>query len=134
MTPTPDILAFDPGVTVGVCVLDTTGSVLLSVSLAWDHFDLDYGRRLRETHSSVSDVVVEEGPSWTQNHRIEVQSVEHVLRQVFPDAHWVRPSEWKGTPQASNADIPLGSITQHERDAVKMATWFRAIRERRVAS
>lgn len=128
------LLAFDPGVSVGVCGLDATGNVLMSQTLSWDHLDLDAAYQLRKTYSNATEIVVEKGPRWSSNHRREIQSVEEVLTQVFTDIHWVQPSQWKGTPQARDADIPLGAVTQHERDVVRMATWFHETRERRVTS
>lgn len=118
------ILAFDPGVTTGVAVVDN-GEIIYTAALGT--VDGMVTRNLAKRFPG-AEVVAEAPPLMGGNYRPHTQSVEEAIKKQFPDAYWVNPGQWKGTPP-SRTPVPK-SLTQHEKDAVHLAFWFKANRSR----
>jgi hypothetical protein len=120
------VLAFDPGATTGVALVDRSDGTIMRTEAYSPSEVLEYARRMVTTqsnrwHSNSSFVVViEKGPEWQQHSPI-TRSVETKLRDIFPTAHLVTPNRWKGHPAAKCSER-LG--TKHEKDAVKLARWY----------
>lgn len=119
------ITAFDPGVSTGAAVIDDSGAIV----------ETSVGRTLEDAHLIAvrfkqdypeNYVVIEEPPLRGGNYRPHTQQVEEDLRKIFPDATWISPGQWKGTP-ASRGSLPK-YLTQHEKDAVGLARWFKKTR------
>lgn len=105
------MLAIDPGMTTGVAVLNSQGEVILATELYGDT-DLVV-RTLASVQSD--DQVIEQGPPNRNNAYLD--DLDGRLRQQYPDATWMRPSDWKSTPRAES---PVADSSIHVRDAVRM--------------
>jgi hypothetical protein len=119
------VLAFDPGGTTGVALLDRSTGIILRTEAFTPSEVLEYARRMevkRRAFTPVDNfiVVIEKGPEWQQHSPI-TRSVEVKLRSIFPDAHLVTPNRWKGHPAAVCKER---MTTKHEKDAVRLARWF----------
>lgn len=121
------VCAWDPGVSTGVALVNSDGSVEYTETLS----TLGAVTALAASFKNLQvrnfmSVVIEEPPQSGGHYRPHTQQVENCLREAFPDARWVRPAEWKGHP-AAKAGPSLKGKTQHEKDVVCMARWFRTI-------
>lgn len=125
-----ETLAFDPGVTTGVAVLAPTGDVLSTYALRSREDVKGMAIRLNDRHQGAA-VVIEQGPLQGGNYRPLIQGIEEDLREIFPDAAWVGPGEWKGHPSARPTHVMRG-LTQHEKDAVGLGRFHQA--KRRISS
>jgi predicted RNase H-like nuclease (RuvC/YqgF family) len=121
------VISFDPGVSTGVAVIDLLdGSLLYSSVVQGDP------ERIEEEITHLKDefphaqVVAEKPPVLAGNYRQHIQQIEERIRASFENVEWVRPSQWKGHPASRVAD--LTGKTQHEKDAVALARWFRRTR------
>lgn len=118
------VLAFDPGGTTGVALVDGTGAILRTEAFSPSEA-ITYARRMAVKRRAFNPpgnflVLIEKGPEWQQHSPI-TRSVEVKLREIFPDAHLVTPNRWKGHPASKCAEkVP----TRHEKDAVRLARWF----------
>ena len=116
------VIGVDPGVSCGVAILED-GDVLRTFT---DEYPFPELRLALEEVPAGSTVVVEQGPSWGGHNTNLTQEAELVVRESELPTSWVTPSQWKGTP-ASKTSVPRG-ISQHERDAVRLARWFMSTR------
>jgi hypothetical protein len=121
------ILAFDPGVTTGVAVLEEDGSIIKTYAFSDPDKVERFAQRAKVEYPN-SDVVIEAPPQWAGNFRPLIQQVEEKLRSIFPDACWVNPGQWKGHPTADLSTLSGLGYTQHEKDTVGLGRWFRATR------
>ena len=107
------MLAIDPGMTTGVAVLNSSGEVILGTEMRGDpHLIVATLKEIQH-----EDVVVEEGLPTRDNAYLD--DLDAQLRETFPDATWVRPSEWKGTPR-SHLALPRRIKSPHVKDAARM--------------
>lgn len=111
------LLAIDPGITTGVALLDYDGTVLSSYEVAGDEASAVVAIICQET---AQEVVIERGPLSRANQFLD--ELDGVLRLTFPDATWMYPGEWKGTPRSQQA--VNGVLSHHARDAVRMGREF----------
>jgi hypothetical protein len=107
------LLAIDPGITTGVALLDHDGSIIESYEVKGDEAYAIVALIADETYH---DVVIEQGPASRDNRFMD--ELDGWLRAVFPDAHWLLPGEWKGTPRAMQKVD--GVLSHHAKDAVRM--------------
>jgi hypothetical protein len=118
------VLAFDPGATTGIALVDQKDGAVLRTEAYPPSEALEYARRMEVKQRGFKgcnfDVVIEKGPEWQQHSPI-TRSVETKLRSIFPKAHLVTPNRWKGHPAAK---CPERLDTKHEKDAVKLARWY----------
>lgn len=118
------VLAFDPGATTGVALIDRTGTIMRSESFSPSE-TLEFANRMASLRRKVGThirVVIEKGPDWQQHSPI-TRHVEAELRRIFPDAYLVTPSRWKGHPAAKCHERVA---TRHEKDAVRLARWYQS--------
>lgn len=120
------ILAFDPGVTTGIAVLENDGTVLETYAASLDEAEIIIPN-LANAHEDPS-VVIEAPPAMGGNYRPITQRIEELLRRHFPDARWTNPGQWKGTP-ASRTPVEK-KLTQHEKDAVHLGRWLKSVSRR----
>jgi hypothetical protein len=121
------ILAFDPGVSTGIAILEEDGSVVNTYVRSFDEMSDEFITGLSNIYKDAA-AVAEQGPL-TGNYRPLTQTIEERLRKAFPKIEWVTPGQWKGHPAARSAQA-LPRLTQHERDAVGLGRWFKARRNR----
>jgi hypothetical protein len=114
------IIAFDPGVTTGVAVLDSKGNIINTMAVN-ERLVVGNAKRLRRKYHDVK-VVIEQGPLWRSDSQL-TRTVEGELRNIFPDAVLIPPNRWKGHPAAKCTER---MNTTHERDAVRLGRWFLA--------
>jgi hypothetical protein len=119
------VLAFDPGATTGVALVDRATGAILRTEAFTPSEVLEYARRMASKRKGFQKVdsfvtVIEKGPEWQQHSPI-TRSVEVKLRSIFPEARLVTPNRWKGHPAAKCTE-KMG--TKHEKDAVRLARWF----------
>lgn len=107
------LLAIDPGITTGVALLDYDGSVIESYEVNGDEAYAIVALIAEETSN---EVVIERGPAARSNTFLD--ELDGWLRAVYPDARWMYPGEWKGTPRAMQ-DVS-GVLSHHAKDAVRM--------------
>lgn len=123
-------VAFDPGVTTGIAVVDDNGNVVVTYAMREANGVEIIARELHSAYPD-ADVVAEQPPQYAGHYRAHTQGIEKVLTSIFPDLDWATPSQWKGTP-ASRPPSPLRNLTQHEKDAVGLARWLRSQRRQGV--
>jgi len=116
------ILAFDPGMTTGVAVLDSKGNIVSTVALD-ERLVVGKAKRLKRMYKDTA-VVIETGPLWRSDSTL-TRTVEGELLSIFPDASLVPPNRWKNHPAAKCTEK---LTTTHERDAVRLGRWFLARR------
>lgn len=124
------ILSFDPGVTTGVALLKDDGTILdtTTVQSVEEMESYCYAvKNDRKATDPLEDIVcvAEQGPQQSGNYRPHIQEIEEVIKKYFYDVHWVPPGQWKGHPVATSSDVKK---TQHEKDAVGLARWYRKTR------
>ncbi len=107
------VLAIDPGVTTGVALLNQAGEVILANELRGDPSTV--AKVLAEIPAE--DVVIEQGPIGYGRSSAYLEELDFRLKEVFPNATWLRPVEWKGTPRAQT---PVNEKSVHVKDAVRM--------------
>lgn len=107
------LLSIDPGLTTGVAVLNHQGEVILANELSGDPH-LIVATLAEIPHE---DEVIEEGPPNRNNPFLD--DLDGRLRTQFPDATWMRPTEWKSTPRA-RSPIPRKVSSVHVKDAIRM--------------
>lgn len=118
------VLAFDPGGTTGFAVVGEDSRVLFTYAIVIDALEdfLECLEVLGAAWVGVVDVVIEIGPQF-EHHSPVTRRIEARLREKFPNAYLVQPSEWKSHPAARK--LKLRSImTAHEKDAARLAYWF----------
>jgi hypothetical protein len=111
------LLAIDPGITTGVALLDHDGSVIESYEVNGDEAKAMVDLIAKEVHQAV---VIERGPASRSNPFLD--ELDGWLRASFPDAVWMYPGEWKGTPR-SQQEVN-GVPSHHAKDAVRMGREF----------
>lgn len=113
------LVSIDPGLSTGVAIFDN-GKFVRSYTTHAPH---DRLRLELQSLERPDEVACERGPS---NHRRQAQACEPVEAIVAEscsvDVVWIRPTEWKGTPDAILAPSDSPS-NKHERDATRMARW-----------
>lgn len=125
------ILAFDPGVSTGIAILQDDGSIVNTYVRSFDEMSEEFIDGLARMYPKAR-TVAEQGPV-TGNYRPLTQTIEERLRRAFPSIEWVLPGQWKGHPAAKPSQA-LPRMTQHEKDAVGLGRWFkvRKIREQSI--
>lgn len=125
-TPT---LAFDPGGTTGFAVLDENARLRFTYPIVIDALDdfLECLDILGAAWVGIVDIVIEIGPQY-EHHSPVTRRVEARLREKFPTAFLVQPSEWKSHPATRQIKL-RSSITMHEKDAARLGYWFQVRRE-----
>jgi hypothetical protein len=108
------LLAIDPGITTGVALLDYDGSILESYEVTGDEAQAVVDLIAKEVHQAV---VIEKGPPLVRINAF-LEELDRLLHLTFPDAAWMYPGEWKGTPR-SMVEV-TGVPSKHARDAVRM--------------
>jgi len=111
------LLAIDPGITTGVALLDYDGTVIESYEVNGDEA---YAIVALIAEEVSNEVVIERGPAARSN--VFLDELDGWLRAVYPDAHWMTPGEWKGTPRSMQE--VNGVPSHHARDAVRMGREF----------
>jgi hypothetical protein len=106
------LLAIDPGITTGVALLEYDGSIIQTYEVTGEADDVVACVKQEACHA----VVIEKGPLSRANEYLD--QLDGLLRAAFPDATWLYPGEWKGTPRAL-AEVK-GVLSHHARDAVRM--------------
>jgi predicted RNase H-like nuclease (RuvC/YqgF family) len=112
------VIAFDPGVTTGIAIVNARNKVLYTAAIN-ERMVTFAAKRLRRKFKE-APVAIETGPLWRTNSNL-TRNIEQELREVFPSATLVRPSQWKRHPAAKCSEK---LVTTHERDAVRLARWF----------
>ena len=105
------LLAIDPGITTGVALFDDE-SVIETYETSGEPYEVVALIAQEPAH----EVVIERGPASRSNEYMD--ELDGWLRSVFPDASWMYPGEWKGTPRAQQEVV--GVPSHHARDAVRM--------------
>lgn len=126
------ILSFDPGPSTGVAVIDSDTGALVETHVFTDPDQLRMWILKDSPWVDKNDVVAERGPDFGGHHRKETQEAEEVIKNCFPHATWVSPGQWKGHPVTRNAAKDLKGKTQHEKDALGLARWYKNVWRRRV--
>jgi hypothetical protein len=118
------VLFFDPGPSTGIAVIDGEEVLYTAVvrNVSDDAFT-EIASDLAQRYVG-SRVGIEAPPQWAGNYRPITQTIEQILKRIFPNAEWINPGQWKGTP-ASRSVVPSG-LTQHEKDAVRAGRWLQA--------
>lgn len=121
---TSPVMAFDPGGTTGFAALASSGTVLFAAALTLDalekflvflaHCDPEF------------EVVIEKGPEIRHNSPV-TRRAEGMIKDRYPNAVLVEPSQWKGHPAARSVRTRL-LRTIHEKDAASLARWFQITR------
>lgn len=119
-------LAIDPGVTTGVALIDEEGTVVDTWAIR-DVASIEYVLVTVHDDYPSTQVIAEAPPQYAGHYRSHTQDVEMVVKRHFPDVEWVPPGQWKGHP-ATRPTSELRGLTQHEKDAVGLARWFRTNR------
>jgi hypothetical protein len=109
------LLAIDPGIHTGVALFDD-GSVIETYETTGEPYEVAALIAEETAHA----VVIERGPPGRANEYMD--ELDGWLRAVFPNAHWLYPGEWKGTPRALQEVTGVPSL--HARDAVRMGREF----------
>lgn len=107
------LLSIDPGLTTGVAVLNRNGEVILANELSGDPH-LIVATLAQIPHE---DEVIEEGPPNRNNPFLD--DLDGRLREEFPEAVWMRPTEWKSTPRRFSS-VPRSVKSVHVKDAIRM--------------
>lgn len=117
------VIAFDPGASTGVAVLDEFGEILLTETFTIQELDsfMSFMLWISRVHF---EVVVEQGPEYG-HHSPVTRRAEELILDVFSSAHRVLPGHWKSHPHyRKRVHIPKRLVTAHEHDAVRLAQWF----------
>ena len=128
------ILAIDPGITTGYCIMSTDGTIIESGNLDID--DLLEEETVLDDYAVYSTltmpttlVVIEEIPTFANSElgRSLRAVIEHLTR-MYPMANWIRPTEWKSIGPISNYPVPktwtLRMKTPHQKDAFRIGTYY----------
>jgi hypothetical protein len=110
------LLAIDPGIHTGVALFDHDGTIIETYETTGEAYEVAELISKEPAH----EVVIERGPQGRTNEYMD--ELDGWLRAVFPDAHWMYPGEWKGTPRAMQE--VTGVPSHHARDAVRMGREF----------
>lgn len=116
------VIAFDPGYSTGYAALNSSGAVVHTEVIPYDNL-VSFVWRIR-AEATGHLVVIEIGPT-TQHHSPITRRAEATLRESFPNAALVLPSQYKRHPAAR---IKVLAKTQHERDAARLGHWFQVKR------
>jgi hypothetical protein len=119
------VVTIDPGTTTGVARVKSSGHV---VETFVDRYPFDTLRNYLRRDLCGAKVVCESGPGFGRHNTFHLESVEQIVRDEVDEVTWVSPGQWKGTPAASSP-VSRG-LTQHERDAVRLARWYMTTKER----
>lgn len=122
MTAPRYVLAIDPGVTIGIAMID--GRTIIETA-AIDTRSEDWETSLRAWLMSYGDdaeIVCEAGPSMGRHHDDILRRIETFVIRYANQIHWLTPSRWKGHPASRLTRSERKQLkTPHERDAVGMA-------------
>lgn len=105
------VLSIDPGVATGVAVLTESGEIIFAYEVSGDA--RTQVRILAEV--ATDEVVIEEAPQ--QQFSPFLNDLHSALREAFPEATWLRPSDWKPTPRGQ---ARVDTKSAHVKDAVRM--------------
>ncbi len=119
MSKSPSTIVIDPGASTGVAVFE--GEKLLSSFTSKPPFDELWLLLAEWAKSDVPINLVCEQPPANPRHQSETTDLHKQLE--LAGCHFVRPSEWKGHPQAKllDGDTP-GTI--HERDVIRLGRYW----------
>ena len=126
-------LAIDPGITTGYALLDRTGELLQSGNL--DMGDLIAGDTCIEEYShynkpeKVTLVIIEEIPKFANSQLgRDLREIIEYLSRLFPNATWIRPTDWKSIGPVANHPLPPKwadePYTTHEKDAFRIGVYY----------
>lgn len=116
------VIAFDPGASTGVAVLDEFGQILFTVTLSIQELEgfMDFMLWIAED----IEVVVEQSPQYGHHSPI-TRRAESLILDIFESAHRVLPGHWKSHPHYSDrVHLSKRLVTTHEHDAARLARWF----------
>jgi hypothetical protein len=112
------ILSLDVGMTTGACLLTEDYKVDWNAPLNLDELS-NVLSVLEPTHMVVELPLLIS----TSKLAFNLQEATSIVKaHCLPDTAFVRPSDWKQTPQAK-VKVPRG-LTHHERDAIRIAAWY----------
>jgi hypothetical protein len=114
------LLVFDPGASTGFAAFTTDGKLLATAVLTIDELE-DFIHMCQ--YMDTTEVVIEASPKWSHNSPITRVAEGHLVT-AFPSAILIPPTRWKSHP-ASHIKLAR-NLTQHERDAVRLGTWYLA--------
>lgn len=118
------ILAFDPGITTGVALLQDDGSIIETQLLTSPEHVHKYCWKKSDTKNL--RVVVEKAPELSSNYREYIEQIEQTIKKWFKDVTWITPGQWKGHPVAQVTD-DMKDLVIHERDAVGLGRYFQLL-------
>ena len=126
----PRIFAFDPGIPPGFAVIED-GSILHTRALSLEEVlqKNTIVPVIEFLWQEDTKAIAEQGPGWGRNNAEMISKVESYLRDILPYVEWYTPSQWKSTLFKKRRFE--WKMTQHEKDAVRMALWFEATLKRR---
>ena len=120
-----DTIAIDPGLTVGVAILDPDGGIIDTFTI-----DANDSKRCRlvlralcrEGTLDRASFVVEKGPQFGRHNDALLSSIEDIIIASVPGAFltWIAPGNWKHHPAATLTADERKGRTVHERDAIGM--------------
>lgn len=115
-----EVLAIDVGITTGWA--HSIEGVVTSGNIGEAEFDEGL-KRLRSRIGPHCRVVVERTQPMANTPLGErLLELERLTRLVFPLATWIRSAQWKTSP-SKHYQVKRG-LSQHERDARRIAHWF----------
>lgn len=120
-----DTIAIDPGLTIGVAILDPDGGIVDSFTI-----DANDSKRCRLVLRALcadgvcdrASFVVEKGPQFGRHNDALLTNIEDILTASIPGAFltWLAPGNWKHHPAARLTADEREGRTVHERDAIGM--------------
>lgn len=113
------VLAVDPGITTGICILRDDGGVLLSQDLHCSELD-----NFDTTLYGITDIVIERTPIPTLSPmNRELRKVIQFFEDQFPQADYVLPGQWKRVTEGIR--LPWKNrVSQHRKDSFRLAKYY----------
>lgn len=116
------VLAFDPGATLGVALVEDH-RLLMQLEVPADAHLTGTLKTLKEQNPT-AHIVAEKGPDWGRHNWAVLIAVENALNDVFGrEVVWVQPGQWKGSPFSRVKGKPE-YIGPHARDAAGLGSWY----------
>lgn len=127
-------LGIDPGITTGWALVSDGGQRLASGNFAAEDVGRELDRLVRHLHREglALTAVIENMPRAGGMSRLsqQLEDVRRIVTEVIEETYEiptfrVAPGEWKPSRVARAESFPRGTMTPHERDAVRMALYVR---------